>query len=54
LEIKEHPSYEWNKFTKLDSDNVSDKKLLEEYWCRMTPDVDVVEGLTVRDVKYFK
>jgi len=55
FEIKDHPSGEWYKFRKLDVKNSeADRKIQEEYWTKWEEDVDQVEGLTVRDVKYFK
>lgn len=53
-EMKEHPSYEWHKFKQLDNEKAEDRQILEDYWCKMTEDEDVVEGLKVRDCKYFK
>lgn len=55
FEIKDHPSGEWYKFRKLDvKNNEADRKIQEEYWCSWNADVDVVEGLRARDVKYYK
>jgi len=55
FEIKDHPSGEWYHFRKLDVKNSEeDRKIQEEYWTSWTEDVDKVEGLTCRDVKYFK
>lgn len=55
LEIKEHPSGEWYKFRKLDvKNNEEDRKIQEQYWTSWGEEVDKVEGLTCRDIKYFK
>jgi len=55
LEIKEHPSGEWYHFRKLDVKNSEeDRKIQEAYWTSWKEDEDKVEGLTARDVKYFK
>jgi elongation factor 1-gamma len=55
FEIKDHPSGEWYKFRKLDvKNNEEDRKIQEEYWTKWNEDEDKVEGLTARDVKYFK
>jgi len=55
FEIKDHPSGEWYKFRKLDvKNNEADRKIQEEYWTKWEEDVDQVEGLTCRDIKYFK
>jgi len=53
-EIKEHVSSEWFKFTKLDSKNENDRKKLEEYWCGMNEDEDIVDGLKARTIRYYK
>ena len=52
--MKDHPSFEYHKFEKLDATNADHRKLFEDYWMKLTDDVDVVEGLTCRTVKYFK
>jgi len=50
-EIKEHPSYEYYTFKKLNPiDNPQDKKLVEEYWCSM----EQAEGLPITDRKVWK
>jgi elongation factor 1-gamma len=54
LEVKEHPSYEYYTFTKVDHASEEGKKLIEEYWCGIKEDESVVEGLTARRVEYYK
>jgi len=55
FEIKDHPSGEWYRFKKLDvKNNEADRKKLEEYWCGLNEDEDVVDGLRARIVKYYK
>jgi len=55
LEIKEHPSGEWYKFKKLDVvGKEEDKKILEEYWCKLEEDEDIVNGQRARSVHYYK
>jgi len=49
-EIREHPSYEYYTFKKLDQTAPKDKKLIEDYWCQM----DQVEGLPITDRKVWK
>jgi len=53
-EIKEHDSYDFHKFTKLDHTKEEDRKKVEEYWSGLNEDEDVVDGLTVRTVRWFK
>ncbi|ETW55524.1 hypothetical protein PFUGPA_02286 [Plasmodium falciparum Palo Alto/Uganda] len=33
FEMKDHPSFEYHIFKKLDINNTQDKKIVEEYWC---------------------
>jgi len=50
-EIKEHPSYEYYTFRKMDPiANKDDKKLVNDYWCSM----EQVEGLPITDRKVWK
>ena len=53
-EMKDHPSFEYHKFTKLDHNNEADKKKVTEFWTGIEEDVSVVDGLKARTVKYFK
>jgi len=53
-ELKDHPQIEYFNFTKLDSKNENDRKKLEEYWCGMNEDEDVVDGLKARTVRFYK
>jgi elongation factor 1-gamma len=53
-EISDLDSYEYHKFTRLDINNESDKKKLNEFWIGLNEDTDVVDGLVARTVKYFK
>jgi len=53
-EVKELDTYEYHKFTKLDHTNEKDKKKVNEFWNGLTEDVDLVDGLKARTVKYFK
>lgn len=54
FEVTDHPSYEYNKYTRLSHEKAEDRKLLEDYWCNTKEDVDKVEGLTVIEAKAFK
>ena len=54
FEMKDHVSYEYHFFTKLDSTKEEDRQLVEDFWCKQTEDEDVVEGQTLRTFKYFK
>jgi elongation factor 1-gamma len=53
-EIKEHDSYDFHKFTKLDHTKEEDRKKVEEYWAGLNEDEDIVDGLTVRTCRWFK
>ena len=52
-EIKELDSYEYHDWVRLDPKNEADRKKIEEYWTKLNED-EIVEGLRVRDAKYFK
>jgi elongation factor 1-gamma len=55
FELKDHPSGEWYKFSKMDvKNNEADKKRIEEYWCGWDEDESIVDGLRARIVKYYK
>jgi len=49
-EMKEHPSFEYHTFKKLDHTKSDDKKVIEDYWCNF----DTVEGKPVYDHKVWK
>jgi len=49
-EIKEHPSYEYYTFKKLDHTKAEDKKMIEDYWCSLYK----VEGAPITDRKVWK
>lgn len=51
-EWKEHNSYEYFRFKKLDHTNEEDRKLLEDYWCNL--DEGLVEGRPIYEAKWFK
>lgn len=51
-EWKEHNSYEYFKFKKLDHTNEEDRKMVEEYW--LNTDEGVVQGRPVFEAKWFK
>jgi elongation factor 1-gamma len=53
-EVKDLDSFDYHKFTKLDTTNDAHKKKVNEYWLGLNEEVDVVEGLKARTVKYFK
>jgi len=53
FEIKDLDSFEYYKWNRLDLSKEADKKKLEEYWTHLK-EGDVVEGLKVQEVKYFK
>lgn len=49
-EMKEHPSFEYHKFDKLDIDNADHKKKVEDYWCSK----EVINNRPVVDRKVWK
>jgi elongation factor 1-gamma len=53
MEWKEHQSYDYFTFTKLDQRNEADQKLAEEYWLNQN-EGQIVEGKPVYDVTWFK
>jgi hypothetical protein len=53
MEWKEHQSYDYFTFTKLDQKNEADQKLAEEYWLNQN-EGQIVEGKPVYDVTWFK
>jgi elongation factor 1-gamma len=53
-EITDLDSFEYHKWIRLDASKEEDRKKVDEYWCGLDEDVDKVEGLTARTVKYFK
>ena len=52
-EWREHQSFEYHNFEKLDHTNEAHRKLVEEYWIK-TKEGDAVEGLPVYEAKHFK
>ncbi|VWU51362.1 elongation factor 1-gamma, putative [Hepatocystis sp. ex Piliocolobus tephrosceles] len=50
FEMKDHPSFEYHIFKKLDADNADDKKLVEEYWCEK----ETIANRPVVDKKVWK
>ncbi|SCP05384.1 elongation factor 1-gamma, putative [Plasmodium ovale] len=50
FEMKDHPSFEYHIFKKLDVNNSADKNLLEQYWCSK----DTIAGRPVVDRKVWK
>nr|UXB94621.1 elongation factor 1-gamma [Eimeria stiedai] len=48
--MKEHPSYEYNVWKRLDHNNEEDRKLIEDYFCND----DEVEGTSIADSKVWK
>jgi len=54
FEMKDHPSYEYHFFTKLDVTKEEDRKIVEAYFGSKKEDEDVVEGQRLRTFKYFK
>lgn len=53
MEWKEHQSYDYFTFTKMDPKNEADQKLAEEYWLNLK-EGDIVEGKPVFDADWFK
>jgi elongation factor 1-gamma len=53
FEIKDLDSFEYHNWTKLDPSKEGDKKKVAEYWTGLH-EGDQVDGLTAREVKYFK
>lgn len=49
-QMKEHPSYEYHEWRKLDHKNAADKKLIEDYFC----EDDCVENQPIADSKVYK
>jgi len=52
-EFKDHDSYEFITFRKLDQNNEQDKKLITDFWLK-TNENDIVNGQKVVDAEYFK
>jgi elongation factor 1-gamma len=52
-EWREHQSFEYHNFEKLDHNNEAHRKMLEEYWIN-TKEGDLVEGQPVYEAKHFK
>jgi hypothetical protein len=52
-EMKEHPSYEYHQYTRLDIKNEAHFSLVRDYWTRFEEE-HVVDGLKVRHAVYFK
>ena len=52
-QMKEHDSYEYHTFRKIDTNNEKDRKLVEEYWLNVKPD-EMCDGLKVQDIVYFR
>lgn len=50
FEMKDHPSFEYHKFVKLDANNADDKKKVEDYWCSK----EVIDKRPVVDRKVWK
>lgn len=51
-EWKEHNSYEYFKFRKLDHTKEEDRKIVEEYWININE--GTVEGREIYEAKWFK
>lgn len=49
-QMKDHPSYEYHQWRKLDHNNAADKKLIEDYFC----EEDSVENQPISDSKVYK
>eukprot|EP00745_Piridium_sociabile_P042125 TRINITY_DN84386_c0_g1_i1.p1 TRINITY_DN84386_c0_g1~~TRINITY_DN84386_c0_g1_i1.p1 ORF type:complete len:149 (-),score=19.05 TRINITY_DN84386_c0_g1_i1:69-515(-) len=49
-EMKEHPSYEFHKFDRVDINNPDHRKLVEDHWCSQT----TVAGRNIESGKVFK
>lgn len=49
-QIKEHPSYEYHTFTKLDHNIAEHKKLVEDYWCSDS----IIEGISIESSTVWK
>lgn len=52
-EIKNHDSYDYSEYDKLDVNKPEDKKMVEEFWLKIGEN-DVVNSRKVRDVEYFR
>eukprot|EP01070_Trichotokara_eunicae_P009153 Trichotokara_eunicae@DN5997_c0_g1_i1.p1 len=50
FEMTDHPSFEYQKFKKLDHTNAEQKKLIEDYWV----EDDFVESIAIADCKVWK
>ena len=53
LEWKEHQSFEYFNFTKLDHNNEEHRQLIADYWLKLN-EGDIVEGKPVFEAKWFK
>jgi elongation factor 1-gamma len=51
--LKDHPSFEYHKFNKIDKTNEEHRKLFEEYWLNQTEDESLVKGLRARTLQYY-
>ena len=49
-ELKEHPSFQYYEFKRLNQNDTRDKALIEDYWCND----DVVEGRSISSCKVWK
>ncbi|PFH37632.1 putative elongation factor 1-gamma [Besnoitia besnoiti] len=48
--MKDHPSYEYHTWRKLDADNEKDRKMVADYWCAC----EEIEGRPIADSKVWK
>lgn len=52
-EMKEHPSYEYHQYTRLDIKNEGHFALVRDFWTQFEEEQNV-DGLKVRHAVYFK
>ncbi|KAM3129065.1 hypothetical protein pb186bvf_018843 [Paramecium bursaria] len=52
--LKDHPTFEFVKFVKLDVNDEAQRARFEEYWLNQEEDESKVQGLTARFVEYFR
>ena len=52
--LKDHPSNEYVKWTKINPSNASDRQRIEEYWANIKSEIGTVEGQRCRTLKIIK
>lgn len=52
--MKDHPSFEFHKVTKVEKKDEQLRNLFEDYWVNQTEDESVVKGLRARTLAYYR